>query len=176
MWEDIDDKRKAEKAYNELPNTIPEDKLERIYERCEERGLGSFEEDSEKITQVVRNIVPNNNIDAEQAKQIYFRSMKHVLGKALAENQATYEEEKLKSGIVGKDKYRYGLLEELDELENQLDNVGAVTDALSMGAMQPKSKNPVASATVTGAILGPAAGVAAALMIRMASISFMLAL
>ena len=162
VWAYIDDKGKAEKAYNELPNTIPDDKLERIYERCEERGLGSFEEDSEKIIQVIRNIVLNNNIDAEQAKKIYLRSVKHVLGKALAENQATYEEEKLKSGIVGKDKYRYGLLEELDKLENQLDNVGAVTDALSMGVMQPKAKNPVASATVTGAILGPAAGVAAA--------------
>lgn len=156
------EKAKAEKAYEEFPSTVSEDKLERIYERCQERELKGFEEDSEKIIQVIRNITLNKQLDKKQAKEIYLLSMQHAINKALAEEQVTYEEEKLKSKIVGKDKYRYGLLEELDALENQLDNVGAVTNALSMGAMQPKSKNPVASATITGAILGPAAGVAAA--------------
>ena len=143
-------------------DSVTDGQLERIHERCEERELAGWEKDSEKITQVIKNITLNTEISEEEARAIYEKCLNHFAEQTLIEEQSAYEEAEFKSGIVGKDKYRFGLEEELDTLENQLDNVGAVTNALSMGAMQPKSKNPVASATVTGAILGPAAGMAAA--------------
>lgn len=143
-------------------DTISEEQQERIIQRCNERELAGWDEDSEKITQVIKNITFIAEITEEEAKTIYEKCLKHSTEQALAEEQNAYEEAEYKSGIVGKDKYTFGLVEELDALENQLDNVGAVTNALSAGVMRPKSKNPVASATVTGAILGPAAGVAAA--------------
>ena len=145
-----------------VADSITDEQLERIHERCDERELTGWAKDSEKITQVIKNITFNTEISEEEARTIYEKCLKHFTEQTLAEEQNEYEEAEYKSGIVGKDKYTFGLLEELDALENQLDNVGAVTNALSMGAMQPKSKNPVASATVTGAILGPAAGMAAA--------------
>lgn len=145
-----------------VADSITDEQLERIHERCDERELTGWAKDSEKITQVIKNITFNTEISEEEARTIYEKCLKHFTEQTLAEEQNEYEEAEYKSGIVGKDKYTFGLLEELDALENQLDNVGAVTNALSMSAMQPKSKNPVASAAVTGAILGPAAGVAAA--------------
>lgn len=67
-------KAKAKKAYEEFPSTVSEDKLERIYERCQERELKGFEEDSEKIIQVIRNITLNKQLD----KMIWLPRSRHV--------------------------------------------------------------------------------------------------
>ena len=143
-----------------LPEASKE-QLEEIGERCKARGITKWEDNPSIITGIVQSVLHKNNMPLEDAEYVYKQSVELPITEALEEEKSSFEWDDEHKDIVGKDKYLYGMVEEMEKVEKEYDSIDVESAILSNAGMKPTPKNPVASATLTGAVLGTAAGVTA---------------
>lgn len=132
-----------------------------ILERCKARSIEKWEDNPNAIMDIIKSFLHKSTITSEDAKKIFEDSVNLPISKALEEEEREIRLDEKYKDIVGKDKYLYGLIDELEEKEKEYDSIDVESAILSNAGMKPTPKNPVASATLTGAVLGTAAGVTA---------------
>lgn len=143
-----------------LPKTSKE-QLEEIGERCKARDITKWEDNPAIITGIVQSVLHKKDMPLEDAEYVYKQSVELPIAEALEEETSSFEWDDKHKDVVGKDKYLCGLVEEMEEVEKEYDSIDVESAILANAGMRPTPKNPVASATLTGAFLGTAAGVTA---------------
>jgi len=143
-----------------LPEASKE-QLEEIGERCKARGITKWEDNPAIITGIVQSVLHKKDMPLEDAEYVYKQSVELPITEALEEEEDVFKWKEEGKDIVGREKYLYGMVEEMAKVEKEYDSIDVESAILSNAGMKPIPKNPVASATLTGAVLGTAAGVTA---------------
>lgn len=132
-----------------------------ILERCKARSIEKWEDNPDVIMGIIKSFLHMNTITSEDAKKIFEDSINFPIREALEEEESEFQWDEEHKDIVGKDKYLFGMLDELEKKEKECDSIDVESAILSNAGMKPTPKSPVTSAALTGAVLGTAAGVTA---------------
>ena len=132
-----------------------------ILERCKARGIEKWEDDPDAILNVIMSFLHKSAMTPDVAKRIYEDGINFPIRRALEEEERTFRWDEEHKDVVGRDKYLYGLLDEMERKEKEYDSIDVESAILSNAGMKPVSRSSVASAALAGATLGTAAGVAA---------------
>ncbi|HJF44409.1 hypothetical protein [Thermophilibacter provencensis] len=149
--------------------------LEKIYQRCTRRGIKEWEGNAETIKKVVSSATENVSISEQEARRLFNQAIKrHVeieserkakkLKDARKKEREFVKQQRMISELSPKEKYSFGLNDIYDKLEDEheaLKRSFSTPSVPPIGMIDIKPKNPVASAALTGAFLGTAAGVTA---------------